>query len=92
MFPHLTVKENILFGLRKISRDEANRRAKELLELVSLSHMAGRYPHMLSGGEQQRVALIRALAPKPHLLLMDEPFPISIEVCVPGFVAKRSPC
>ncbi|PQA74381.1 ABC transporter ATP-binding protein [Brucella oryzae] len=74
LFPHLTVKENILFGLRKISRDEANRRAKELLELVSLSHMAGRYPHMLSGGEQQRVALIRALAPKPHLLLMDEPF------------------
>lgn len=74
LFPHLTVKENILFGLRKMSRDEANARAKELLELVSLSHMADRYPHMLSGGEQQRVALIRALAPKPDLLLMDEPF------------------
>lgn len=74
LFPHLTVRENILFGLRKMPRDEANARAEELLKLVSLSHMADRYPHMLSGGEQQRVALIRALAPKPHLLLMDEPF------------------
>jgi len=74
LFPHLTVKENILFGLRRVSRAEANARARELLELVSLSHMAERYPHMLSGGEQQRVALIRALAPNPHLLLMDEPF------------------
>lgn len=74
LFPHLTVNENILFGLRRIPRDEANARAAELLELVSLSHMADRYPHMLSGGEQQRVALIRALAPNPHLLLMDEPF------------------
>ncbi|MEJ5021714.1 ABC transporter ATP-binding protein [Ochrobactrum vermis] len=74
LFPHLTVKENIVFGLRRMSRDEANERTRELLELVSLSHMADRYPHMLSGGEQQRVALVRALAPKPHLLLMDEPF------------------
>jgi iron(III) transport system ATP-binding protein len=74
LFPHLTVKENILFGLRKMPRGDARARAKELLELVSLSHMADRYPHMLSGGEQQRVALVRALAPKPHLLLMDEPF------------------
>ena len=74
LFPHLTVRENILFGLRKVPRNEANARTEELLKLVSLSHMADRYPHMLSGGEQQRVALIRALAPKPHLLLMDEPF------------------
>ncbi|TNV15773.1 ABC transporter ATP-binding protein [Brucella pecoris] len=74
LFPHLTVKENIVFGLRSMSRDEANERTRELLELVSLFHMADRYPHMLSGGEQQRVALVRALAPKPHLLLMDEPF------------------
>lgn len=74
LFPHLTVGENILFGLRRMPRHEANARTEELLELVSLSHMADRYPHMLSGGEQQRVALIRALAPKPQLLLMDEPF------------------
>lgn len=74
LFPHLTVKKNILFGLRKISKSLANARAEELLTLVGLSHMAARYPHMLSGGEQQRVALARALAPEPDILLMDEPF------------------
>jgi len=74
LFPHLTVKENVLFGLRKMRKDEAKARVDELLALVGLAAMADRYPHMLSGGEQQRVALIRALAPKPDLLLMDEPF------------------
>lgn len=74
LFPHLTVRENVLFGLRKIGKDEARARVDELLQLVGMAHMAERYPHMLSGGEQQRIALIRALAPKPDLLLMDEPF------------------
>ncbi|MDT6941645.1 ABC transporter ATP-binding protein [Brucella pseudogrignonensis] len=74
LFPHLTVRENVLFGLRKGRREQALTRVEELLKLVGLSSMADRYPHMLSGGEQQRVALIRALAPKPDLLLMDEPF------------------
>lgn len=74
LFPHLTVKQNILFGLRKTPRATASARADELLELVGLAHMAARYPHMLSGGEQQRVALARALAPTPDILLMDEPF------------------
>ncbi len=74
LFPHLTVRENVLFGLRKVRKEQALSRVDELLELVGLSSMADRYPHMLSGGEQQRVALIRALAPKPDLLLMDEPF------------------
>ena len=74
LFPHLTVRENVLFGLRRLRRDAANERTRELLDLVGLAAMADRYPHMLSGGEQQRIALIRALAPKPHLLLMDEPF------------------
>ena len=74
LFPHLTVRENVMFGLRKLHKDKALARVNELLDLVGLSAMAERYPHMLSGGEQQRVALIRALAPKPDLLLMDEPF------------------
>ncbi|MDR0251782.1 MAG: ABC transporter ATP-binding protein [Brucellaceae bacterium] len=74
LFPHLTVKQNVLFGLRKTPRATASARADELLALVGLSHMAARYPHMLSGGEQQRVALARALAPAPDILLMDEPF------------------
>lgn len=74
LFPHLTVRENVLFGLRGMRKDEAKARVDELLALVGLASMADRYPHMLSGGEQQRVALIRALAPKPDLLLMDEPF------------------
>lgn len=74
LFPHLTVRENVMFGLRKMRKDEAKARVDELLTLVGLAAMADRYPHMLSGGEQQRVALIRALAPKPDLLLMDEPF------------------
>ncbi|WP_343315910.1 ABC transporter ATP-binding protein [Brucella sp. BE17] len=74
LFPHLTVSENVRFGLRRLGRDAAGERVRELLDLVGLASMADRYPHMLSGGEQQRVALIRALAPKPDLLLMDEPF------------------
>ncbi|MFD1198814.1 ABC transporter ATP-binding protein [Brucella gallinifaecis] len=74
LFPHLSVRENVLFGLRKIYKEQAISRVNELLNLVGLASMADRYPHMLSGGEQQRVALIRALAPKPDLLLMDEPF------------------
>lgn len=74
LFPHLTVEQNILFGLRKTSKSQALSRTKEMLELVDLAHMADKYPHMLSGGEQQRVALARALAPKPDILLMDEPF------------------
>ncbi|MBV2143178.1 ABC transporter ATP-binding protein [Falsochrobactrum sp. TDYN1] len=74
LFPHLTVRENVLFGLRKMRKEVAQARVDELLDLVGLVPMADRYPHMLSGGEQQRVALIRALAPKPDLLLMDEPF------------------
>lgn len=74
LFPHLTVEQNVLFGLRKVPKAIAAQRAKDLLTLVGLAHMTNRYPHMLSGGEQQRVALARALAPKPDILLMDEPF------------------
>ena len=74
LFPHLSVRNNVTFGLTKLSRKEKNRTVDHLLQLVELYNMGDRYPHELSGGQQQRVALARALAPKPQLLLMDEPF------------------
>ena len=74
MFPHLTVAENIAFGLGKLSREEQRQRVCELLERFHLSDMGKRYPSQLSGGQQQRVALARALAVEPKILLLDEPF------------------
>ncbi len=74
LFPHLSVAQNIAFGLHKQSAAERNRRVDEMLALIGLQDYASLYPHELSGGQQQRVALARALAPRPKLLLMDEPF------------------
>tara|TARA_R110000787_G_scaffold45300_2_gene110379 strand:+ start:11175 stop:12275 length:1101 start_codon:yes stop_codon:yes gene_type:complete len=74
LFPHLTVSENICFGLKKITKAEQKSRCEELLKLLELTDFADRYPHQLSGGQQQRVAIARALAPQPSLLLLDEPF------------------
>lgn len=74
LFPHVSVLENIQFGLRRMQSSEKEARTKEIVELTGLSGLEGRMPHELSGGQQQRVALGRALAPKPALILLDEPF------------------
>jgi len=74
LFPHLSVADNVGFGIRKWPAAERQARVTELLALVGLAGQEARFPHELSGGQQQRVALARALAPRPRLLLLDEPF------------------
>jgi iron(III) transport system ATP-binding protein len=74
LFPHLTVRENVRFGLRGYDDASAEATAMRAIARVGLADLAEAYPHMLSGGEQQRVALARAVAPRPGVLLMDEPF------------------
>ncbi|MEG4235529.1 molybdate ABC transporter permease subunit [Microcoleus sp. Pol11C3] len=74
LFPHLSVAQNIAFGLQHLSESEKKFRVKEQLISVQMSGLENRYPHELSGGQQQRVALARAIAPSPELLLLDEPF------------------
>ena len=72
LFPHLTVKDNITFGIKK--RLDKNTTASELCSLFKIDHLADKYPHEISGGEQQRTALARSMAPNPELLMLDEPF------------------
>jgi iron(III) transport system ATP-binding protein len=74
LFPHLDVKSNIVFGIRRWPLFRQQQRLQHLANLVKLQPLLHRYPHELSGGQQQRVALARAMAPRPDLLLLDEPF------------------
>ncbi len=74
LFPHLSVLDNVAFGLAALPRTQALSRARDMLKLFGLEGFESRLPHALSGGQQQRVALARALAPGPRVLLLDEPF------------------
>ncbi len=74
LFPHLTIFDNVAFGLKGFDKSYVQQWVAELLRTVGLDRSCDKYPHELSGGQQQRVALARALAPQPQLLLLDEPF------------------
>ena len=74
LFPHISVKDNIVFGLKNIDALSCDQRLRELCDLLNMHSFINKFPHQLSGGQQQRVAIARALAPRPNILLLDEPF------------------
>ena len=74
LFPHMTVGKNVAYGLKDKAKNEVEAIVAENLELVKLSDKASRYPHEISAGERQRIALIRAIVQKPDIILLDEPY------------------
>jgi iron(III) transport system ATP-binding protein len=88
LFPHLTVRENIAFGLSALRAPERQRRSQQLSEMLRIGELLDAYPHRLSGGQMQRVAIARAMAPKPRILLLDEPF-ASLDVELRESIARE---
>ena len=88
LFPHLSVKDNITFGIQHQTVEQQAQRLRELVAMLSMESFIELYPHQLSGGQQQRVAIARALAPRPELLLLDEPF-ASLDVELRELLARE---
>ena len=78
LFPHLNIFQNVSYALHQFAGGKIKERTNYLLDCVGMLPFKEKYPHMISGGEQQRVAIARALAPNPKLMLMDEPFTLSL--------------